>query len=195
MKKIDIVCDIETLGTKPGSAIIQIAAIAGSFVDNKTYAVFNEYIKPDKTSNIDLDTVVWWSTKNSELFKKILEAGKINEHDAIAKFVSWMEDVRKDVADNEEDKKAELLFWGNGALFDNIFIKTSCEKYGVTYPIKYWNDRDLRTLYSLYAIKHNISEKELKEKLAPAGFVAHDALNDAELEFIVGTKVFEDLLK
>ena len=195
MKKIDIICDLETLGTKTTSPIIQIAAIACDIASRTILDRFNVFIDVSKdSSEIDVGTIKWWLDTNPDLLTDILSKGNKKEKIAIKEFTEWLEKVRFTYAQREKDKKCELLFWGNGILFDNCLIRAACERNGFEYPIKFWNDRDLRTLLMLASLKSGVSEKTIKDRAVDKNLEAHDAMNDCENELKIAYACYEILM-
>lgn len=182
MKKLDIICDIETLGTSLDATMIQIAAVACDISTRTFKGAFNDFINVEKSDIIVTGgTLKWWAKTNPELFAKILEKGKSSEKEVLCEFLHWLDRV-KDVAKREFHEDVELCFWGNGILFDNAILRAHCEKYDFTYPIKFWNDRDIRTLLSLASIKSGKSEKQLRDSCVDKADTLHDAMNDCKLE-------------
>lgn len=195
MKKIDIICDLETLGTSNDSAIIQIAAVACEIESRKIIDWFNVYVDPTKQEfNCSADTIKWWIKTNSELLNDILSKGDRSEKQAIKEFTEWLEKIRFTYGERTVDKKCELLFWGNGILFDNNLIKACCERNGIAYPIKCWNDRDLRTLLYLASKKSNTPEKVLRERAKRDDDKEHDALSDCTYELRLAYDCYQILV-
>jgi len=98
--------------------------------------------------------------------------------DALLKFQYWI---------REHKSTGEVYLWGNGILFDNNMIKTQMELLGITYPIRYSNDRDMRTILELASHKTHINQYELKGSLHQKR-EKHDAMNDvkSQIEVVCG---------
>lgn len=181
MDRIDIVVDLETLGTGSNAPIFQIGAIAIDARTGEEYGYFNGLCDFQTLENIDGGTLKWWLKTNHELFAQLSQQGednKLSAKDLISSFVTWIEGMQNDVGvDN-------VYLWGNGILFDNCIIRANCEKYKINYPIVYRNDRDLRTIYELaankvgavdgYAFRQTIKIDEER--------IEHDGLSDARHE-------------
>lgn len=166
----DIMCDLETLGTRADCTVFQIAAAVFDMKSGELLNTFNMTADISFSKmNVDGSTIKWWVETDPELFAKLLTSGKCSEKYMFECFIDWMEQLAK---------KGDIRLWGNGILFDNNFVRTHCEMYGLKYPIKYNNDRDQRTILQLAADKLGCDEKELKEKFRPEDCHDHDAFDD-----------------
>lgn len=169
-KNFDVMVDIETLGTKPDSTVFQIAAAVFDIKTGELQETFN--MTADISCSkpvVDGSTIKWWLETDKELFAKLLSSGNCSEDYMFQQFHVWMEELAK---------KGDIRLWGNGILFDNNFIRTHFEMSGLKYPVKYNNDRDVRTILQLVADKLSCTEKELKEKFRPEDCHDHDAFDD-----------------
>lgn len=179
--RIDIVADIETLGNKVDSTIIQIAAVS---FDIKTGNIFNKF---NEIANIELcddlkvtgSTLKWWLNTNKELFAKLINGGKLSPKQIIKSFYTWLTYIQHG---------NDVYLWGNGILFDNKILQHQMQNNGLEYPIFYRNDRDMRTLVELASYKIGMqSEKEFRNEYKNPDLVEHDAFDDAmqQVEIIV----------
>lgn len=174
--RIDIMTDIETLGKKSDSTIIQIAAIAFDIDTGETISEFNQIadIEKNETMNVTGSTIKWWLNKNKELLQDLLNAGENSTESMLIDFHKWLVDFR--LADNS------VYLWGNGILFDNKMIQHQLEDNGLDYPIFYKNDRDVRTIVDLASKKLGITEDELKKRFNDDSLVEHDAFDDVKYQ-------------
>jgi len=174
--RLDIMCDIETLGKDSDTAIFQIAAAAFDIETGSIMYRFNEICNISNTKIlVDGDTLKWWLNTDKELLTKLLNQGNCSEKWMVEKFHDWITELQK---------THEVYFWGNGILFDNRLVKEKMASYGLQYPIFYRNDRDLRTLVEMASIKydidpHNACKVENPEK--------HNAMFDVEHQIRVAT--------
>lgn len=175
MKRIDIVVDLETLGNKIDSSIIQFSAVAFNINSGEILGEFNEFIDTDlEEVNSTSSTIAWWLRTNPTLLLNILDKGfasNQNTKDVLLKFNNWIDSF-----------EADPYLWGNGILFDNKIIEFNCNLYGVPYPIFYRNDRDIRTLIELVAVKRNMLAKDLLAFFNDSNLVAHYGLDDCKYE-------------
>jgi len=130
--------DLETLGTRPGSAIASLGAV--KFGGGEIYGEF--YARIDLQScvqhglTIDPSTVRWW-LQQSDAARAEITAPGIQLPDALTAFAIW-----------QEDPAAEI--WGNGAAFDNAMLAEAYHCTGQKMPWRYSNDRCYRTLKNLH---------------------------------------------
>ena len=185
--RTDIMVDIETLGNKTNSTIFQIAAMA---FDIKTGEIIGEPF--NQIANIELNesplnvsgiTLKWWLKTDKELFEELLNSGEHSSEQVLRNFYDWM----------GQYEVPGTYLWGNGILFDNKIIQSQLESIGLSYPIFYKNDLDVRTLLELASIKEDISERELKDRLKDDTLVAHDALDDVKKQITLVVECFKIL--
>ena len=106
-------------------------------------------------------------------------------------FKNWIEKLQKDAGDSNN-----VFLWGNGILFDNKLIQNKMNQYGIKYPIFYRNDRDMRTIVELAALKTGLkTEKEFRERYRPNDLKLHDGFDDVKAQICVLSKAWNILLK
>ena len=139
-----IMLDLETMGNRSTSAIIQIGAVQFDPVTGITGGEFERNV--DLTSailkgcTIDQDTMKWWSGQSIEAQRALATPTPVSLKSALRAFSTWIED-------DMELKNPQV--WGNGATFDNVIISHAYDQCGMVRPWRYTNDRDLRTLVAL----------------------------------------------
>lgn len=182
--RIDIMTDIETLGTNSDSTIIQISAIAFNIETGEHLRSFNQIadISQNDFMNVDGTTIKWWMNTNKELLQELLNNGKYSSDEILKNFNNWITDIQYEYG------QKEVYLWGNGILFDNKMIQHQLDSLCIKYPIFYKNDRDVRTIVDLASRKLGITEKELKDKFNDDNLVAHNALDDVkyQINLVVG---------
>lgn len=168
--------DIETLGTNGNNPVIQIGAAAFNIESGFITHAFDKTqdIRQLGEMSVDPNTLLWWLGTDAELLKNILTAEETTPT-LISDFHDFLSEIKESV-------DGEIKFWGNGILFDNRIIKEQMEAVGLTYPIRYSKDRDVRTILDLAADKLGIDEYELKAKAAATidseSLVKHNAIDD-----------------
>lgn len=182
-KRNDVMVDIETLGTKDGSSIFQIAAVRFDLTTGEVFDSFNLTgdIAEYKKLRIDGSTLKWWLDTDSELLKRLLNQGVGSEYVLIKSFVEWLDLIEKP------------KLWGNGILFDNKKIEMKCSEYDLRYPVFYNNDRDVRTILELASLKSNVTTQDIREMVKAENEVKHDALDDCFFQIRLVTKCFNIL--
>lgn len=188
LRRVDIMTDIETLGHKSDSTIIQISAIAFDIETGEHLEVFNRVadITKNETMNVTGSTIKWWLNTNKYLLTDLVNNGKGSSDDILRDFYIWLTSV---------GSPKELHLWGNGILFDNKMIQHQLELVAKKYPISYKNDRDVRTIVDLAGKKLGLSEKELKEKFKDDSLVAHNALDDVKFQINLVVECYKVLTK
>jgi hypothetical protein len=154
---MNVMLDLETMGTKPGSVILSIGAAVFDKrgVLDTFYRVINPY---SSTGKAEVGTAIWW-TKQSEQARAILTDHEkwVTQPQAFTDFETWWMMVG-----------GEFL-WAHGATFDPVLYEAL---RGRT-PWKFNNVSDTRTVYRLAGVD-------------VAGFRAegthHNALDDAKAQ-------------
>mgnify|MGYP003109277607 CR=1 FL=1 len=139
-----VMIDLETMGTKPGSAIIAIGAVAfdkhgivGDF-----YQVIDLRLTVAAGLTIDPDTVLWWM-KQSDAARAEFERPGDSLYNALHLF--------KEFYHKMEGKE----LWGNGSDFDNVLLASAYHAVEFVPLWKFWDNRCYRTLKNLYpTVKH-----------------------------------------
>lgn len=187
--RIDIMTDIETLGRGDNTTVFQIAACAFDITTGKILNTFNQIANIEKDKNIPIDggTLIWWLKTNKTLLTELLDKGNVSQEDMFVNFKDWIEEL--------SDDEANVFLWGNGILFDNKLIQSKMKQYGIEYPIFYRNDRDMRTIVELAALKTGVkTEKEFRTINRGKEYVEHDGLDDVKAQIDVLSKAWNILL-
>ncbi|YBC54363.1 3'-5' exonuclease [Morganella morganii] len=162
--------DLETMGNKPDSAIVAIAAVPFDMVSGVTDdALFYEVVDLRSSAglggSIDADTVLWWLGKSDNARGEIINSEKAIElPDALLGLSSFVSEFCGE----------QVQVWGNGSSFDNVILRSAYENCGITPFWKYWNDRDVRTIVELGRNAGIDPKKDF-----PFVGEAHNALDDA----------------
>lgn len=152
---IDIIIDIETLGTKPGCPIIEIGAcsidpVSGVIVANFSRRVnhklpsgyFDAMLRAGTSSlGADLyDTVVWWTSDadRSETFRRITSGGQ-HANWVMQVFLAWYKFQILGLAPET------VRVWANGPQFDLVILQAALSHYDITRPWICWQERCVRT--------------------------------------------------
>ena len=185
---VDIIIDIETLGTKPGCVILEIGACVINSRTGKITANFSrrldEYFRdPANGETITSDmiaTINWWhAPERFDTYLALLSRGARgvvpdgkhwkSPYLALLKFAQWM----RDVTDGHDPETVRV--WANGPSFDIAILTNTLERYGIKRPWICWQERCVRT-----ALEQAGYEK------GSVGWIErgprHRALNDARHE-------------
>ena len=137
---MDVMIDLETVGTGPDACILTIAA--QTFDPNVLGYLPKDYyarVDIDSQPNREVDdaTVEWWATQSEEAQDEAFgEEGRIPLKQAL-------------------EELSKLCFhcnltWANGTTFDMVILENAYKQEQLPLPWRFWNVRDARTVYSLY---------------------------------------------
>ncbi|WP_288081571.1 3'-5' exonuclease [Pseudomonas sp.] len=176
-----IMLDFETLSLKDNATLLSLGACVfdtefGVSV-NTFYAAIDPRTQPGR--DVDAGTALWWMEQSDEARSRITQAVKNTDllHDADPDDEAAYNAIRDNAALPimhvamafagwlEQFPNAEV--WTNGTV-DHHWLQSMFDYCGLKNPVKFWNQRDYRTLKNLFpAVKHTREG------------VAHDALADA----------------
>ena len=185
--RLDLMLDIETLGTENNTTLIQLACVAFDIRTGNIISEFNKFIDIGQTKDLKVNgsTIKWWLKTDINLFKSLIEKGNISEFEAFARFHSWIKGLQETYS---------VHIFGNGLLFDCAIIKAKFEQYGFSYPISFKNERDVRTIVDLYCAKKGITEKQFKDIHKSTELVAHNGLDDCKFQIKFVVEAYRDLV-
>lgn len=155
----DVMLDLETFGSRPGSVIVAIGAVKMDLERGVIGDTFYRVIDPaDAQSHgltIDAATVVWWLGQSDAARMAISAPG------------GWVR-LSGALGDFAEFIGTDARVWGNGADFDNALLAAAYHACRAPPPWRHWNSRCYRTCKSLFP----------EVKIERAG-THHNALDDA----------------
>lgn len=150
-----IMLDLETMGTAPGSAIVQIGAV--EFSVYKVCEPFSVNVSLQSCGRaglrMDPQTVLWWMGQAGKIDPQWVKGG-VELREALQSFTEWLGDDRPAV-------------WGDGAAFDNVLLASAYRACGLQAPWHYSRDRCFRTMKELFPVERVVSS------------TLHDAASDA----------------
>jgi hypothetical protein len=137
--RMDLMIDIETVGTGPDACILTIAAQAfdpfsRGYYNQHYYARIDIDSQPDR--NIEQGTIDWWATQPDAAREEAFA-----EEDRIP-LKQALEDLGRLIWRSKR-------IWANGPTFDMNILEHAYKSYQIALPWKYFVVRDARTLYSL----------------------------------------------
>ncbi|WP_127471953.1 3'-5' exonuclease [Thiomicrorhabdus aquaedulcis] len=184
----NLMIDIETLGTKPGSVIASIGAVFFNPATGETGAEFEVLISVEASKKLglttDAATVAWWDKQSKNAQQQL--QGSLSPELAMDDFLQFV------ISHCERDK---VKAWGNGASFDPVLIEAAFDKCNQRYevsveaPFKYWNIRDVRTLVDLGREIGFDPKRDM-----PFDGVPHSALADAKHQAKYVSAIWQALL-
>jgi len=160
----DVMIDLETLGTLPGSAILSIGAVefdcGTGQLGRELYSVVSR-AECELFGLIVMDSTLDWWLKQSPEARKVLTEAESDSALPLADALGLLNTfIPKDAR-----------VWSNGANFDQPVLDVAYSRIGQGAPWKYWNSRCYRTIIALCK-----DERAMR----PPTICAHNALEDAK---------------
>lgn len=169
----DVMIDLETLGTRPDAAIVQVGALAFEArprgrVWNE--AGFNRYVLvQDGAGRIDNGTVAWWLQQpNAAKLGKALQSVAELEADVLQALVDWPGLVVPGATWEDVD-----TVWAKPSNFDLPVLAAAFARYGMEPPWAHWKTRCARTLFAFTGGTPQVDA---------SGLTVHDALDDCLIQ-------------
>lgn len=137
---MNIMLDLETMGTSPGSAVIAIGAVAFDSV-SVTGTFYQRISLSDCVARglaIDPATVTWWLKQSDEARMEFVKPGCIKLLAALDYFTDFYNGVNG------------CEMWGNGSDFDNVVLAAAYKAARLNVPWKFWDNRCYRTMKNLH---------------------------------------------
>lgn len=136
-----VMIDLETIGTVPGSVVIEVAAVMFSPTRRELGPVFVKEVSmrahDQQGREIDEDTLAWWMDRVKE---GIVMPGLHGGQDSLRLVIMDLgEFLRAYLADRG-------LVWSWGIDFDLGILADAYRDYGIEQPWSYGRQRDARTL-------------------------------------------------
>jgi hypothetical protein len=180
----NVMIDLETVGTKPYSAIISIGAV---FFDPKTGETGDTFYDVISLSSciqsglvMDAGAVQWWIKQDKEA-QKIFHDFKTTLPQSLTNFSAWLQ--------KSGISEKTIKPWGNGSSFDITLLECAYQVCGIKPPWNYWNVRDVRTVV---AMGEGYSDAA---KTMPRDGTYHNALDDAVHQVKYVTEILSKCLK
>lgn len=189
---MDILVDLETLGTRAGSVIATIGAAAivkdGDTITSPTTAdrdlVFYTRINQQDCLNlgmtVDAATLSWWMTTPCDAARRELfssDLSRSNLHQALVDFAQWVKARRYDAENYHDDP--EFHIWGNGPSFDLGLLEDAYWRVYRTDTAQPWQFREERCFRTLRTVDRMLPGEPVA-KYDP--LIPHHALHDALAE-------------
>jgi hypothetical protein len=177
---VDVMLDLETLGTAPGCAVLSIGAVAfdqyGGQLGPEFYEVISRASCRKHGLIEDEDTLAWWSKQSSQARQVLADAEASTAQGlggVLVKLTGYL----------QKFGKRDLHIWGNGSDFDQPILAACFRVVKYPLPWLYYNNRCYRTLRSLASIPG----------AAPRQGVYHNALDDAKTQALQAINILQKL--
>ena len=171
---MDLMLDIETLGTRPGCVVLTLGAVKFN-PHNSTQYGETLYIRPsiDEQTAMDReiqeDTAAWWETQATDVKEEALSNdNRISLSQTVQQLNKFCVGVNQ--------------MWAQGPAFDFVILENLYRSLGEPTPWNFWQIRDSRTLFGA------LGDPRIKGK---AGL--HNALEDSISQAQGVQQVFEKI--
>lgn len=168
MSKINVMVDLETLGTMVNAPILSIGAcvfnMEGPVQGKQAFYVECSLESQLDHRPIDLTTLRWWNKQGNAPYD-----GETALNVALANFNQWLVMV-------SDGKVDDLIVWCKGLDFDIAILNLAIRQQNINVMWKYNAVRDMRTVLKVLKSNSSIEKLEaLKNNPQP-----HNALEDAK---------------
>jgi hypothetical protein len=169
---VDVMIDIETLGTTPGSAILSIGAVVfgPDGLGDTFYAPILLQSCVAAGLTIDPNTIAWWMQQSDAARAAAFRPDADALAEVLEQFTCWF-----GLVDAERP-------WCHGATFDVPLLEVAYKACGLKAPWRFHAVRDTRTLYDLAGVKVNRAQG-----------THHNALDDAMAQADAAVKALQIL--
>lgn len=143
-----IMLDVETMGTAPGSAVVQIGAVEFSIYKVGDPLSITIGLESCVAAGMRIDplTVMWWM-KQGDAARKSLTKDAVPIRDGLQSFSDWI-------------GSEKVCVWGDGAAFDNALLASAYRACRMALPWHYSGDRCFRTMKETFPVERVVSEIE-----------------------------------
>ncbi len=170
-----VMVDLETFGSRPGSVIASIGAVAFDPVTGEMGATFTSVVDPASCTalglTMDADTVIWWLKQGESARAALTNGGGALLPDALRAFNLYWKLV------------GGTHFWGHGGNFDDPMLAAAYHAAGLTPPWRYSASRCTRTIFDLAGVSPDRAEG-----------VHHTALDDARAQALAVIAAYRKLV-
>lgn len=168
MTTVNIMLDLETLGTSAGSVVLSVGAVSDAPNSEPFYCVFNIDQSLAKGLRVSGETLAWWADQSPEARKVLTQAAQSvhSNFGRLCDLKSWIEGHEISAL----EPAPEVLLWAKPAMFDFPILRAAFEAYSLPSPWDWRAERDMRTLIKLLPhVEQPLFEGE-----------PHNALDDAK---------------
>jgi exodeoxyribonuclease VIII len=172
---LNVMVDLETLGTKPGCQILSIGAVAfgANGLGQEFYSPINLGSQEALGLTTNQATIDWWKSQSPAAQKVLIDAQTCPQglEEVLKLFNAWLGGVASYNATHADGRSEKIAIWGNGSDFDNMILAEAYSMAGIELPWKFYMNRCFRTLKNLFP--------QIREERTG---VHHNALDDARYQ-------------
>jgi len=169
MSKSKVMLDLETLGRKPGAAILSIGAVRFDRDGLGEELHWSVSLDSCQTHGLTIDaaTLEWWLGRDDDA-QQVLRGG-VSLPNALEKFRVFADECDE--------------IWARSPAFDCVLLGAAYNATGVSQPWRYHEQRDCRTLAELPAWPDDLHQDGAK----------HNALADAKYQARCTSRALQQL--
>jgi hypothetical protein len=168
-----IMLDLETMGTKPGCAIVSIGAVKFDLMTGAAEEQFYTAVSLKSCMNAGLmpeaSTIMWWLQQTDQAREKLQDPSAMHLHDALTEFSKFCTPGH--------------AIWGNSASFDCGILQAAYECVKLQTPWEFYNERCFRTMKSMFPLNH--PKKDATK--------AHDPIYDCHYQISVLNHIWQQI--
>jgi len=186
--------DLETFGVNDDAPVIQISAKTFILGQNDSAQLGQQAQSFDMSLDfstvggldVQISTLMFWlkDAHNTETLKQML-----NKNDNVASEVEMWRLFHSWLTHAVKSGQGDVRIWGNGISFDVVKVKKNFARFGLDYPIDFWNERDVRTITDLASQVLNMTPRAFQKSVPNDN--KHDALADVEWQIKYVQKAFK----
>jgi len=178
----DIMVDLETMDNTMTAKIVSIGAVECDLTTGEQGSSYYRVVNlKDSPGTINAETLYWWLEQSDSARQALTIPGKESSKEMCESFTRWVSCL------NSHNDTIRL--WGNGASFDNAIIRQAFRYNGLEFPIKFWNDRDMRTIVGFYPSQL----QEIWRRSHIRTGTHHNALDDCKHQIEYCTHILQEL--
>ena len=171
---MDVMLDLETLGTRPGCVILTLGAVKFDpySLREPDSGIYFRVDVDEQTAlgrEVQEDTLNWWLNQSEDIREEAL-----GEQDRVS-LTTLYRDLNKFLVGVDN-------IWAQGPLFDFAILENLYRQCGWPTPWQYWQIRDSRTLFGVHG------DPRVKGK---AGL--HNALEDCVSQAVAVQQIYKRL--
>lgn len=159
---IEVMIDLETMGTTPGSAVVAIGAAASN--GHEFHVAIDLTAAMQRGLKVDGPTILWWLGQ-SDAARALFKGERTGLEGGLNGFRQWLGGLGDGFAPEPPPR-----LWGNSAAFDLGLLESAYLAIGQTKPWHYQQEACYRTLKNL--------RRDIEARLFEG--VQHNALDDAK---------------
>ena len=147
--RVHVMVDIETLGTRPGSVITSIAAVAFNIETGNTLGSFYRKLNLTQSQSMGFEinaaTLEWWLTQDAEVLKESL-SNATDVRIVLSEFADFLNGY------------GDPFVWGNSNRFDMGLLQAYYDRTVHVLPWNFRLEMDVRTISNLLPDVKNSTE-------------------------------------